>query len=90
MLLMYGILCVLTTIHLFVVRVVVRRHQEQAAMIVMALNMLKMLLSIVLLFVIVVPFTGKGGAVALNFGVAYLFFLIFDSQLVLLMMRGDN
>ena len=90
LLLMYGILCVLTTIHLFVVRVVVHRHQEQAAMIVMALNMLKMLLSIVLLFVIVVPFTGKGGAVALNFGVAYLFFLIFDSQLVLLMMRGDN
>lgn len=90
LLLMYGILCVLTTIHLFVVRAVVRRHQEQAAMIVMALNMLKMLLSIVLLFVIVVPFTGKGGAVALNFGVAYLFFLIFDSQLVLLMMRGDN
>ena len=90
LLLMYGILCVMTTIHLFVVRVVVRRHQEQAAMIVMALNMLKMLLSIVLLFVIVVPLTGKGGAVALNFGVAYLFFLIFDSQLVLLMMRGDN
>ena len=90
LLLMYGILCVLTTIHLFVVRAVVRRHQEQAAMIVMALNMLKMLLSIVLLFVIVVPFTGKGGAVALTFGVAYLFFLIFDSQLVRLMMRGDN
>ena len=90
LLLMYGILCTLTVIHLFVVRTVVRRHQQQAPMIVMALNMLKMLLSIVLLFVIVVPFTGKGGAVAINFGVAYLFFLIFDSQLVLLMMRGNN
>lgn len=90
LLLMYGILCGLTVVHLFVVRRVVRRHKQQSAMIVMAMNMLKMLLSIVLLFVVVVPFTGKGGAVAVNFGVAYLFFLIFDSQLVLLMLRGDN
>ena len=90
LLLMYGILCGLTVVHLLVVGKVVRRRQQQSAMIVMALNMLKMLLSIVLLFVIVVPFTGKGGAVAINFGVAYLFFLIFDSQLVILMMRGDN
>ena len=90
LLLMYGILCGLTVVHLFVVSRVVRRHQQQSAMIVMAMNMLKMLLSIVLLFVVVVPFTGKGGAVAVNFGVAYLFFLIFDSQLVLLMLRDNN
>ena len=87
LLLIYGILCALTVVHLFVVRAVVRRHREQAPMIVMALNMLKMLLSVVLLFVVVVPFTGKDAAVGINFAVAYVFFLIFDSQIVILMMK---
>ena len=87
LLLIYGILCALTVIHLIVVRAVVRRHREQAPMIVMALNMFKMLLSVVLLFVAVVPFTGKDAAVGINFAVAYVFFLIFDSQIVILMMK---
>ena len=87
MLLIYGILCALTVVHLIVVRAVVRRHCEQAPMIVMALNMFKMLLSVVLLFVAVVPFTGKDAAVGINFAVAYVFFLIFDSQIVILMMK---
>lgn len=87
MLLIYGILTVLTIAHLIVVRVIVSRHRQQAPMIVMALNMLKMLLSVVLLFVVVVPFTGKDAAVGINFAVAYVFFLIFDSQIVILMMK---
>ena len=86
-LLIYGILFSLTMVHLFVVRTVVRRKRQQAAMIVMALNMLKMLLSVVLLFVVIVPFTGKDAAVGINFAAAYVFFLIFDSQIVLLMMK---
>lgn len=86
-LLIYGILTVLTIAHLIVVRVIVSRHRQQAPMIVMALNMLKMLLSVVLLFVVVVPFTGKDAAVGINFAVAYVFFLIFDSQIVILMMK---
>lgn len=87
-LLIYGILGVLTVLHLFVVRIVAQRHQQQAAMIVMALNMLKMLLSVILLFVVVVPFTGKSGAVGINFAVAYVFYLIFDSQIVILLLNG--
>lgn len=90
LLIMYGILAMLTIIHLFVVRMVARRHRQQSAMIVMALNMLKMILSIVLLFAIVVPLTGKGGAVAINFGVAYFFFLIFDSKLVILILNSKE
>ena len=87
-LLIYGILGVLTVLHLFVVRIVSQRHQQQAAMIVMALNMLKMLLSVILLFVVIVPFTGKSGAVGINFAVAYVFYLIFDSQIVILLLNG--
>lgn len=87
-LLIYGILGVLTVLHLFVVRIVAQRHQQQAAMIVMALNMLKMLLSVILLFVVIVPFTGKSGAVGINFAVAYVFYLIFDSQIVILLLNG--
>lgn len=87
-LLIYGILGVLTVLHLFVVRIVSQRHRQQAAMIVMALNMLKMLLSVILLFVVVVPFTGKSGAVGVNFAVAYVFYLIFDSQIVILLLNG--
>lgn len=86
-LLIYGILTVLTIAHLLVVRVIVLRHRQQAPLIVMAMNMLKMLLSIVLLFVVVVPFTGKDAAVGINFAVAYVFFLIFDSQMVIWMMK---
>ena len=89
-LLIYGILAVLTVLHLFVVRIVAQRHRQQAAMIVMALNMFRMLLSIVLLFVVVVPLTGKSGAVGINFAVAYLFFLLFDSQLVVLLLNKEK
>ena len=49
--------------------------------------MLKMLLSIVLLFVLIVPFAGKSAAVGINFAVAYLFFLVFDSQIVILLLN---
>ena len=87
LLLIYGILCMLTGVHLFVTRTVTHRKRESAPIIIMGLNMLKMLLSIVLLFVIVVPLTGKGAAVALNFAVAYLCFLIFDSMMVIRMMK---
>ena len=89
LLLIYGILATLTAVHLFVVRIVVNRHRQQAAMIVMALNMLKMFLSILLLFVVVVPLTGKSSAVGINFAVAYVFFLIFDSKLVILLLNKD-
>ena len=88
LLLIYGILGALTVLHLFVVRIVAQRHRQQAAMIVMALNMLKMLLSVILLFVVVVPFTGKSGAVGVNFAVAYVFYLVFDSQIVILLLNG--
>ena len=87
LLLIYGILTVLTCAHLFVVKMVASRNKKQAPLIVVALNMLKMLLSIVLLFVVVVPFTGKSAAVGINFAVAYLFYLIFDSQIVILLLR---
>lgn len=87
LLLIYGILCLLTGAHLFVTKAITRNKRESAPIIVMGLNMLKMILSIVLLFVVVVPLTGKGAAVALNFAVAYMFFLIFDSQIVILMMK---
>lgn len=87
LLLIYGILCLLTGLHLFVTKIITRNKNEQAPIIIMALNMLKMILSIILLFVVVVPLAGKGAAVALNFAVAYLFFLVFDSQMVILMMR---
>lgn len=89
LLLIYGILATLTALHLFMVRIVVNRHRQQAAMIVMALNMLKMFLSILLLFVVVVPLTGKSSAVGINFAVAYVFFLIFDSQIVILLLNKD-
>ena len=87
LLLIYGILCLLTGVHLFVTKIVTSRKPESAPIIIMGLNMLKMILSIVLLFVVVVPLTGKGAAVALNFAVAYLCFLIFDSMMVIRMMK---
>lgn len=90
LLMIYGILAMLTGVHLFVVRTIVRRHHEQSAIIVMGLNMLKMILSIVLLFVVVVPFAGKGGAVAINFGLAYFFFLIFDSKIVIMLLNSKE
>jgi hypothetical protein len=87
LLLVYGTLCLLTGAHLFVVRIVARRNKQQAPIIIVGLNMLKMLLSVVLLFVVVVPFAGKGAAVAINFAVSYLFFLLFDSQIVILLLK---
>jgi uncharacterized membrane protein len=89
LLLIYGILATLTVIHLIIVRIVASRHHQEAPMIVMALNMFKMLLAIVLLFVAVVPLTGKGASVGINFAVAYVFFLIFDSQTVLMLLNSN-
>lgn len=89
-LLIYGILATLTLVHLFVVERIVHSHKEQAPIIIMALNMVKMIASLVLLFVIVVPQAGKGGAVALNFAAAYFTFLIFDSQMVVLMLTDKE
>lgn len=90
LLLIYAILLALTILHLFVARLVARKFEQQASLIIIALNMLKMILSVVLLFLIVVPITGKGGAVALNFMGAYIFFLIFDSQMVILLLTGGK
>ena len=87
LLLIYGILAALTVAHLFVVRIIARRNRQQSAMIVMAMNMLKMLLSVVLLFVVVVPLAGKSAVVGINFAVAYLFFLVFDSQIVIMLLK---
>lgn len=89
-LLIYGILATLTLVHLFVVKRIVHSHKEQSPIIIMALNMVKMIASLVLLFVIVVPQAGKGGAVALNFAAAYFTFLIFDSQMVVLMLTDKE
>lgn len=90
LLLIYAILLALTILHLFVARLVTRKFAQQASLIIVALNMLKMILSVVLLVLVVVPITGKGGAVALNFMGAYIFFLIFDSQMVILLLTGGN
>ncbi|MBO7496040.1 MAG: hypothetical protein J6T98_05765 [Salinivirgaceae bacterium] len=87
LLITYGMLSLLTGIHLFVVKIVAGRNKEQAPIIIVGLNMLKMLLSIVLLFVLIVPLTGKSAAVGINFTVAYLFFLVFDSQIVILLLK---
>ena len=87
LLLIYGMLCMLTGLHLFVVKIIASRNKEQAPIIVVGLNMLKMLLSIVLLFVLIVPLAGKSAAVGINFAVAYLFFLVFDSQIVILLLN---
>lgn len=88
-LLIYSMLAILTAVHLFVVKKISQNKKDQAPLIVVALNMLKMIVSVVLLFVVVVPFTGKGGAVALNFAAAYFFFLVFDSQMVILLLNSD-
>lgn len=90
LLLIYAILLALTILHLFVARLVARKFEQQASLIIVALNMLKMILSVVLLFLIVVPVTGKGGAVALNFMGAYIFYLVFDSQMVILLLTGGK
>ena len=90
LLLIYAILLALTIFHLFVARLVARKFEQQASLIIVVLNMLKMILSVVLLFLIVVPITGKGGAVALNFMGAYIFFLVFDSQMVIMLLTGGK
>lgn len=90
LLLTYGMLLLLTFFHLLFVRIASRRLPEQAALITMGLNLFKMIISIALLFVIVVPLAGKGGATAVNFAVAYLFFLILDSQLAIYILNSEK
>lgn len=86
LLVIYGILASLTLLHLLGSYFVKNHFPEQAGLIVIAMNMLKMLLAMILLFVVVIPLTGKGVAVAVNFMVAYFFFIFIDSILSIILL----
>lgn len=86
LLVIYGILACLTMLHIGLSCLVKKAFPAQAGLIVIAMNMLKMLLAMILLFVIVVPLTGKGAAVGINFMVAYFFFIFVDSILSIILL----
>ena len=86
LLVIYGILACLTLLHLALSFFAKRAFPEQAGLIVIAMNMLKMILAMVMLFVVIIPLTGKSVAVAVNFMVAYFFFIFVDSILSIIML----
>ncbi len=87
LLLIYGLLLGLTFIYTLGVRFAVKMFPAQSSLFVLIFNMLKMVISIVLLFAVVVPLTGKGSAVAVNFMIAYMFFLLIDSLLAIIILH---
>lgn len=90
LLIIYGILATLTALHILCSIVVKKQFSEQAGLIVIALNMLKMILAMILLFVVVVPLAGKSATVAINFLVAYFAFIFLDSVFAILILNKDK
>jgi len=89
LLIIYGILVMLTAIHVAGSFFAKKFFPAQAGLIVIVLNMIKMVLAMVLLFVVVVPIAGKNASVAINFLVAYFFFIFLDSVLAILILNRN-
>lgn len=89
LLVIYGILASLTLLHILLSHFAKKLFPAQAGLIVIALNIFKMLLAMILLFVVVIPLTGKSAAVGINFMVAYFFFIYIDSVLSIILLTRN-
>ncbi|MCQ2376319.1 MAG: hypothetical protein MJ069_10545 [Salinivirgaceae bacterium] len=76
---MYSLVGVLTVVQLILSVLIARKWPQKAAVGLLGLNTLKLLVSLVLFLVMVVPICGKSVATGLNFCVVYFYFLIFGA-----------
>lgn len=76
---MYSLIGALTIAQLLLSVVVARKWPQKAAIGLLGLNTFKLLVSLALFFVMVIPICGKSVATGLNFCIAYFYFLIFGA-----------